>query len=190
MSPILSPPHPRLMTVDEYARLPDDGRKTELVRGKVVEMPQPKPQHGYLCGRVSRLLGNFVEERGLGRVLTNDAGIVTERNPDTVRGADVAYYSYQRLPKGPLPKSYLEVAPELAIEIRSPDDRWTNIRKKVAEYLTIGVITVVVVDLEPKKVHVYSADREDEALSGNDVLTLPEVLPGFSLPLPTMFAEA
>jgi Uma2 family endonuclease len=190
MSTTLSPPPPRLMTVEEYARLPDDGRKTELVRGRIVEMPQPKPLHGYLCGRVSRLLGNFVEDRDLGRVFTNDAGIVTERNPDTVRGAHVAYYSYQRLPKGPLPKNYLEVAPELAIEIRSPDDRWTNIRKKVAEYLTIGVTTVVIVDPEPKKVHVYSADREDEALSGEDVLQLPDVLPGFSLPLPQIFAEA
>jgi Uma2 family endonuclease len=190
MSTTLAPPPPRLITVEEYARQADDGRKTELVRGRIVEVPQPKPLHGYLCGRVSRMLGNFVEDRGLGRVLTNDAGIVTECNPDTVRGADVAYYSYQRLPKGPLPKSYLEVAPELAIEIRSPDDRWKDIRKKVAEYLTIGVTTVVVIDLEPKKVHVYSADREDEALSGDDVLQLPDVLPGFSLPLPQILSEA
>lgn len=102
----------KLLTVDEYSRLPDDGRKTELVRGRIVEVPPTYPYHGYVCGNVFRYVDQFVRERALGRVITNDTGVITERDPDTLRGADVAYYSYERLPRGPLPRdTYLTASP-------------------------------------------------------------------------------
>ena len=76
------------------------------------------PRHGYYCGNICRILGNHVAANGLGRVMTNDSGIVTEREPDSVRGADVAFYSFTRLPRGLLPEGYLEVSPELVFEVR------------------------------------------------------------------------
>jgi Uma2 family endonuclease len=76
---------PRLLTVEEYARLPDDGRATELVRGRIVEVPPTYAFHGYVCSNISRVVGNFVEAGKLGRVMTNDSGVVTERDPDTLR---------------------------------------------------------------------------------------------------------
>src|SRR5258707_14195736 len=91
------------LTAEEYALL-DNGQPTELVRGRIVPMNPPYPWHGYVCSKLSRILGNYVEEHDLGRVMSNDSGVVTERGPDTVRGADVAFYSYDRLPKGPIPR--------------------------------------------------------------------------------------
>ena len=91
----------RLVTAEEYLKIPEDGRLTELVRGRIVEMNRPFTSHGYFCGQVAFLLTHHVKEHGLGRIVTNDAGVVTQRDPDTVRGPDVAYYSYRRIPLRP-----------------------------------------------------------------------------------------
>src|SRR5438105_14325285 len=108
-----------LLTAEEFRLLPDYGKHRELVRGRIVEMNVPTPRHGYLCNRVGRILGNFAEDRGLGRVMNNDSAVVTAKDPDTLRGPDVSYYSYSRIPKGPIPEGYLDVVPELVFEVRS-----------------------------------------------------------------------
>ena len=89
------------LTAEEYVRLPDRGVPTELIRGKVVARNVPAPRHGQICSKIDRLLGNYADEHDLGHVVVNDSGVLTERNPDTVRGADVAFYSFRRLPRGP-----------------------------------------------------------------------------------------
>src|SRR5262249_27419657 len=133
-----------LLTAAQFAERADNGVPEELVRGKSVPMTVPKPRHGFLCNKAGRVFGNFVDDHGLGWVFNNDSGVITERGPDTVRGADVAYYSYNRLPRGELPDGYPEVAPELVIEVRSPGDRWPRMLAKVAEYLEAGVLVVIV----------------------------------------------
>jgi Uma2 family endonuclease len=114
----------RLLTAQEYLQLPDGGVPTELVRGKVVEMNVPTPRHGQICAKVARIVGHYADEHGLGHLLTNDSGVLTERDPDTVRGADVAFYSCARVPRGKIPPGYLDAVPELVFEIRSPTDKW------------------------------------------------------------------
>lgn len=177
----------RLLTAEEYGRLPDDGRLTELVRGRVVEMNRPFTSHGFYMIRIGHLLAQFVEQHGLGRVVGGDAGLVTERQPDTVRGPDIAFYSYQRIPRGPLPDEYWPASPELVIEIRSKSDRWKDILAKVAEYLNANVLAVVVVDPASKRAHLYSADNETIVLNAEDTLTIPEALPGFEILVGRLF---
>ena len=80
-----------LLTAEQFRLLPDDGVPRELVRGRVIQMSLPSPRHGYYCGNVAGILRDHVKSRKLGRVVTNDAGVITERDPDTVRGPDVAY---------------------------------------------------------------------------------------------------
>src|SRR5690242_16738431 len=106
----------RLLTAEEYARLPDSGVPTELVEGRIVEMNVPNFRHGWLCIRIGKLLATYVDERDLGYVLGNDAGMVTERDPDTVRGPDISFFSYSRIPNGADPDGYAEVAPEVVFE--------------------------------------------------------------------------
>jgi Uma2 family endonuclease len=175
-----------LITAEEYAKLAPHDRPSELVRGKIVVMNPPFSAHGYWCGRMYWLLNSYVTARQLGRVITNDGGVITERGPDTVRGADVAYYSYERVPRGPLPEGYWP-APELAVEVRSTDDRWKTLLKKASEYLEAGVLNVVIVEPETQTIHVYSPDRETEILTIDQTLTLPESLPGFSVPVREVF---
>jgi len=171
----------KLMTADEFLLLPDDGRPRELVRGRVVYMNVPWPRHGQICVKVVRFLANFVEERALGHVVGNDSGVRTERGPDTVRGADVAFYSFGRVPPGPFPEGYLPAAPELVFEVRSHTDRWPTVLAKVAEYLDAGVSVVCVLDDATETAHVYTADQSPRTVTADQKLALPDVLPGFEV---------
>ena len=119
--------------------------------------------------------------------MCNDTGIVTDHDPDTVRGMDVCFYSYSRLPKGPLPAKYAKVVPELVVEVRSPSDRWSRILKKVSEYLEVGVSVVCVLDPETETARVYRPDDPGRILSANEELTFPDILPGFAVPVRRFF---
>lgn len=168
-----------LLTAEEYAELPDDGRPTELVRGVVVPMNMPTPRHGEICCQTSYLLKQYLETRPVGRAVSNDSGVVTERGPDTVRGADVAFFSYAKTPRGPLPKGYLPVPPELVFEVRSTGDRWRKINEKVHEYLGAGVVLVCVLDQQTETAHVFHADQPPREVKRDEELTLPEVFADF-----------
>lgn len=177
----------KLLTAEEYARIASEieGR-TELVRGRMIVMPPPHTAHGFWCVQIATILKAYVKLHDLGRVVGNDGGVQTEHDPDTVRGADVSFYSYDRVPRGPLPQGYWP-APELAVEVRSTDDRWKTLVKKASEYLESGVLNVVIIEPKKQTVHVYSPDRETEILKIDEVLTLPESLPGFSVPVREIF---
>jgi Uma2 family endonuclease len=125
------------------------------------------------------LLQRYLDDHPLGRVVSNDAAVITERDPDTVRGPDVAYYSYQRVPKGPLPLGYLHIAPELVFEVRSPSERWRDIHRKVVEYFEAGIIVVCVLDEDNLSANVFAADSNPRIVGPDQELNLPEVLPEF-----------
>jgi Uma2 family endonuclease len=182
-----APSHgPALLTAEEFAERADPGYPEELVRGRLVAMPLPKPRHGELCARASYFLMRFLEEHKIGRVLSNDSGVVTERGPDTVRGADVAFYSFAKLPEGKLPDHYPDVPPDLVVEVLSPSDRWPRVLLKVGEYLAAGVPIVIVLDDERMTAHVFRAEQAP-ALIGDGELTIPDVLPGFAVPVRRFF---
>jgi Uma2 family endonuclease len=170
---------PDLFTAEEFARRLDPGHPEELVRGRIVSMPMPKPRHGEICTRTVRIVGNYVEDHDLGRVFCNDTGVITERGPDTVRGADVSYYSYARVPKGPLPDRYLDSPPDLVIEVLSPGDKWPKVLAKVAEYLDAGTSIVIVLDDQRRLAHIYWADGTVRLLGQEEELSLPELLGDF-----------
>ncbi len=174
-----TPCTPGVLTAEEYARRVDPGYPAELVRGRTVPMPYPDRRHGQICNKVGRILGNFAEHYDLGHVLNNAAGVITGRDPDTVRGPAVAFYSYRRLPKGPLPASYGPEMPELVVELRSPGDRWAQALAKVVEYLNAGVLAVIVLDDESRTALLQLADRPPRLLGADDDLAVPEILPGF-----------
>lgn len=174
------------LTAEEYANL-SLSERTELVRGEVVEMNQPRPRHGLVCRNVLRALDGFVRDNDLGYVFPNDTGFITQRSPDTVRGPDTSYYSYARMPKGQLPESYSTIAPELAFEVLSPTDRWRDVLEKVVEYLDAGVLAVCVLDPQRETAHVNPLETAGSMLSREDNLTFPEVLPGFSTRVADLF---
>jgi Uma2 family endonuclease len=168
-----------LLTAEEYLALPDNGQPNELVRGEVMPMNLPTPRHGQICARISFLLAKHLELDPRGHVIVNDSGVVTARNPDTVRGPDVAYYSYARLPPGPLPRVYLQVVPELVFEVRSPTDPWRDVQAKAGEFLRAGVSVVCVIDEQTATAHLFSADEPPRRLTADEELHLPAILGDF-----------
>ncbi|MFO0897096.1 MAG: Uma2 family endonuclease [Pirellulales bacterium] len=177
----------KLLTAEEFLLLPDTDGPLELVCGVPTPMNMPGGIHGLICARLGRYLGAFVEDQGLGVVLSNDSGIVTRRGPDSVRGADLAYYSFKRLPRGTVPRGYPSVAPELVFEVRSPSDSWPELTGKAGEYLQAGVLVVCVIDPEAQTATVYRSDRPAETLAAEATLGFPELLPGWDLPLGKLF---
>jgi Uma2 family endonuclease len=173
------------LTGEELFELGDIGR-TELVKGELVRMAPTGHPHGYIEVNFSATLHTFVRRRKLGRVLSGEVGIYTGRDPDTVRGADVAYISNERLAQVQS-HSYLDVAPELIVEVMSPDDRWYDINDKLTEYFGIGVQVVWVADPQRKQVHVYRSLTEIEILSVEDTLSGGEILPGFDVAVAELF---
>lgn len=177
-----------LMTAEEFGNRPDPGYPEELVQGRIVPMPMPDRRHGYVCGQAYYHLRLFVDNHDLGRVMSNDSAVITERGPDTVRGADVAYYSYARLPRGPLAGGYGPEIPEPVVEVRSKSDRWRDIHEKVAEYLHAGVLVVLVLDPEPETAHLFSANERHRTLIVEDELTFPGLLDGVRVAVSRFFA--
>lgn len=149
-------------------------------------MPPPRVRHGEVCVNIAYELKDFCKRQRLGRVFGNDSGIITERDPDTVRGADVGFISFAKIPPGPLP-DYLEVPPDALFEVLSPSNRRSEVHQKVAEYLLMGVPAVYVVDPETNRVHCYYQDRPEEILSATDELVGVGVLEAFRVPIARFF---
>lgn len=177
----------KLITIEEYSKMTDLDYPSELVRGKIVRMNPPQSRHGEVCNAAAFVLTGFVKGNDLGRVLSNDSGIPTEHNPDTLRGADVAFYSYSRVPKGPIGGGYIAIAPDIAIEVLSQHDRWPKVLAKVAEYLNIGVRVVCILDPNKSTIQLHRADGDIEILSAMQTLRLPELSDSFVEPVSKFF---
>jgi Uma2 family endonuclease len=173
------------VTGEQLLEMGDIGR-TELVKGKIIKLPPHEILHASTLAIMGSLLVDFVRKHKLGQILGGGVGIYTHRNPDTVRGVDVAFISNERMTQAS-ETGFLDVAPELIVEIMSPSDRWMDIQEKLAEYFTIGVQLVWLVDPQLEQTHVYRSLDDTTRLTAEDTLTTPELLPGFSVPLTEIF---
>ena len=177
----------KLITAEEFGRMPnpEDGSKQELVKGVIVTMPPPTGRHGYIQLRIGRTIGNFVDERRLGWVVT-ESGTILERDPATVRGPDVSFYSLARQPTPP--DDYFEIPPDLVVEVLSPDDRSGAVRAKIREYISAGVKLVWLVDPDARTVRVYRGSIRGVELDETDTLDGGDVLPEFTCKVADFFS--
>ncbi len=177
-----------LLTADEFMRRHDSETRIELFRGRVVRHPMPQGPHGYICNNAGFLITQFVREHKLGRVFTNDTFVrVRLKEPtDTVRGADVAFVSFAKMPVGDVPAGPIP-APDLVIEVRSPSDRISQLSAKATEYLEAGVTVVVVIDPDTQSLAVYRENEFPIRMHNGDELTLPDVLPGLAVRVAQFF---
>jgi Uma2 family endonuclease len=163
----------------EWVHRPENAdRWFELVRGEVIELPPPTKPHGGVCINVGYHLENYVRQRQAGYVTCNDSGVILGREPDTVRGPDVALYddasSFDELhPK------YGEVPPRLAVEVLSPNDKAAKVVSKTTNYINSGVELVWLIDPDDRTVTVYRPKENPYELKGDAELTGDAVLPGF-----------
>ena len=159
----------------------------ELVAGHVVPMTPTNPTHGRIEVNVAAALKHFVRTQNLGVVMAGEVGVFTARNPDTVRAADVLFLSHERDARRVRRQGFLDIAPELTVEILSPTDRPDQVRRKLYEYFAAGVLQVWVIDPASSTVRVHHASGEPQSLAPGAVLTGGDVLPGFELPVDDIF---
>ena len=171
--------HPELITADELLRIPD--RHAELVRGVLIVREPPGLPHGRIAVELAAALVTHVRANGLGRVYV-ESGFKLGSNPDTVRGPDLAFISQRRIPD-PEPRGYPDLAPDLAVEVLSPDDRPGDVLGKVSEYLSAGTMLVWVIDPDRRLARVYRADGTEQVVADYEALQGEDIVPGFACPL-------
>jgi Uma2 family endonuclease len=176
-----------LVTSEEFLRLPDDGIRYELQAGVLVWEPIPISRHARLQMRIGYFLEAFVEPRRLGFVF-GENGYLLSTDPDTVRGPDVSFVRADRFDPEEAERGFFRGAPDLAVEILSPSNRPGEIHAKVADYLAAGARLVWVIDPERRIVTVYRTLLSPRRIGADGTLDGEDVLPGFSLPVSTLFA--
>jgi Uma2 family endonuclease len=177
----------RLMTGEELARHPEL-EPCELVNGRVVPMAPAGPIHGSIEFRLAARLVAYADETGRGVAMGGEVGLYTGRDPDTVRGADALFISHERYGRWGR-GAFLDVAPELVVEILSPKDRPGEVATKIREYLAVGVDRVWLIDRRRRQVRVYRSPEQVETLEIGDTLRDDDILPGFALALSELFRD-
>jgi Uma2 family endonuclease len=177
----------KLHTGEELLAMGDIG-PCELIDGRIVRMSPTNDRHGSIEAVLARELGAFVKRADLGRVLVGEVGIYTRRDPDRVRGADAAFVSYGKMPEG-LRGRFLDVAPELVVEVISPTDTWSAMREKIDDYFSIGAERVWILEPDARAVWVYQSASESTRLGDGDTLRGEGVLRGFEVSVRELFEE-
>ena len=177
-----------LLTAEDLYALPDDDRRYELVEGRLVVSEPPGWAHGTIAAHIAVTLSLFVRSRRLG-VVAVESGHVLARRPDTVRGPDVSFLRTERLPAREVAHRYHEGAPDLAVEILSPDDRATEVARKVAGYLRAGTQAVWVLDPESRTLVVHTPDGIARLHTTDDTVDGGDALPGFSATVAALFPD-
>lgn len=178
----------RLMTADELLWFDDPSVRVELVEGELITMTLPGGRHGRLGSKILRKLGNFVEEHRLGETYTAETGFLLRRAPDTVRGADVAFVSRARLEPLGDPVGHIPFAPDLVVEIVSPNDRPGRIAAKRDDWLEGGARLIWWVYPDRREVVVNRPGRDPETIGEAGELDGGEVVPGFRVRVAELFA--
>jgi Uma2 family endonuclease len=138
---------------------------------------------------LSRLLGNWVYPRRLGRIFDSAGGFIM---PDTnLKAPDVSFVRAARLRQ--ISRYFGQLVPDLVVEIKSQSDRIKVIESKVVKFIELGAIVGIAIDPDAETVKIYRSTGEPTVLENGDIVTIPELFPGWELPVselwPPIFTE-
>ena len=179
-------PDPALLTAEDLVRLQPPDKRTELVRGRMIVREPAGVRHGDVAMTIAARLHAFVHANSLGRILAAETGFTLFTNPDTVRAPDVAFVRHERIPD-PVPRGFAPFAPDLAVEVLSPDDRPGEVLEKVADWLKAGTRLVWLIDPDRREARAYRADGGIALHNESDALDGEDVLPGFTCTVAGLF---
>lgn len=173
-------------TADDLLRMPDDGHRRELVRGEVRTTPPAGHEHGRITTRLTWRLAQYVEAQDLGAVYAAETGFKIASDPDTVRAPDVAFVSNARLGAVTSKQGYWPGAPDLAVEVVSPQDTYVDVQDKVDNWLAAGSRMVIVVNPHKRTVAMHQGTTIT-LLTEDELLETGEVVPGWKVPVRELF---
>ena len=177
----------KLLTADDLLRLYGQGVRGELIQGVLRETMPAGYAHGKIVTKLVFLLNAFIIPRKLGSLTASDSGVWLERDPDTVREPDIAYFSAAKIPLDVLDTGYAEVPPDLVVEIVSPSNSRREVYDKARMWLRYGVALVWVVQPDTRTVDVHRLGRAVATRTENDTLDGLDVLPGFTCAVSDIF---
>ncbi len=175
-----------LITAEQFLEMNLSDVRAELVEGEVIEMSPPGAYHGVVCIKMSSKLESFVSTHSAGVVLS-EIGFVLRRNPDLVRAPDIAFISQERVGAQGLTEKFWPGPPDLAVEVLSPDDRLSEVLRKVGEYLEAGGRLVWVVNSKNRTISAYRGLDQVRVYTADEELSGEDVLPGFRLKVAEIF---
>jgi Uma2 family endonuclease len=175
------------MTAEEFAALPLDGLRAELIQGEMVTMPAAFTDHGETASRLNIIVGHYVLAHRLGKTFAAETGFLIARNPDTVRAPDFAFIQASRVTPQASTASWGQVIPDLVAEVVSSSDRAGEIDQKVRMWLEAGVRLVWVLYPQAHTIFAYTPDAPVRLLRDGDTLDGGAVLPGFTTNVADIF---
>jgi len=176
-----------IMTADELLKMPHNNMRYELIKGELFEMSPAGNIHGKIAARIGAHLLLFVEENNLGVVYAAETGFVIDTHPDTVRAPDASFVTQMRIDALGDTEGFFPGAPDLAIEVISPNDTYTQVADKALEWLRAGTQMVIVIDPNKKTVVIYQDLDDIVILTEDQTIDGGSLLPGWSLSLQDLF---
>jgi Uma2 family endonuclease len=175
------------MTADQLLNMPKDGFRYELVRGELRKMSPAGQFHGEYAMSIGAPLAIHVKANGLGKVYAAETGFKLESDPDHVRAPDAAFISSARLKEVGESFGFVSGAPNVAIEVISPSDRYTDVEEKVADWLDAGTLAVILVDPRRRVVKVHRSSTDIAMLTVEDTLAIDDIVPRWQMPVGEIF---
>lgn len=179
-------PKQHLLTAEQFAALPREGLRLELIRGEMLAMPPAYEDHGAAASRLEIILGHYILSHNLGRTYTAETGFLIARNPDTVRAPDFAFIQTSRMPQTS-DAVWGRVIPDLVAEVVSSGDRSKEVAEKVQMWLEVGVRLVIVARPPEHVIEVHRPGEPVLTLHESDTLDGYAILPGFAAPVASFF---
>jgi Uma2 family endonuclease len=180
----------KIWTEADLMALPDDGFNYELVNGELVMSPKNNPLHGEICSELLTALRTFAKARRLGTVWDSNTGFwMKNRN---CRAPDISFVSKERLQALGLkraPQSFFHGAPDLAVEVKSPNNTRREIDERLKDFFESGTRLAWIIDPETQSVEVCTSPTQRKLIGSGGMLEGGEVLPGFSYPIADLFKE-
>lgn len=176
-----------LMTAEQFLQSEQPPR-CELIRGQVVELMPPGAEHGLVVASIATILGPFLHLHRLGKLLAGDPGFVLTRGPDTVRAPDLAFLAAERIGATGVPIGFADIPPDLAIEVVSPNDRWTELEAKSRQWFAFGVRELWIADPQLGEIRVLRDGEAPQVFGSGDELR-SALLPGFTAPVQALLGR-
>lgn len=175
-----------IKTAEQLLSAGDIGR-CELVQGELKMMSPSGYRHGRVTAALAHVLRQHVRSCDLGSVTGAESGFLLRRNPDTVRAPDAAFITKERLVDAP-ERGFFPGAPDLAVEVLSPNDSAAEVLRKAQDWLAAGACEAWIVDPERRTVEIRRSDGPARILAEDEAIPGGELLPGLDLPVRELFA--
>ena len=167
------------VTADELLQMSRAaGKRYELIHGELRTMAPAGYQHGKVASAINALIRDYVTAHQLGDVVAAETGFLLSRNPDHVRAPDFAFVAAGRVPPGPGPIGYPELAPDFVAEVVSPGDSASEVQERVDDWLRAGTRIVWVVYPTLRRVVVWRGPGLAELRGADEEVDAEPVIPG------------